>query len=230
MQPARPDYENVGQETRDVIDRSEQEPDKIFRVVRGGYSDIFLHSGMRILFYSDQIKVIDGQPISGEPLTTLWDDILSNNLHQEGGVAFPKGKKPEALIKRCFDLATSQGDLVLDSFGGSGTTAAVAQKMGLRWISVEMGEHARTHIVPRLNAVVKGTDLSGITKDVRWSGGGGFRYCTLGEPLFDADGGISPAVSFPDLAAHVFFAETGQPIPKRLSKTLRCWVHSKSRR
>jgi len=215
VQPARPDYESVGQETRDAIDMSEKNPDQIFRIVRGDYSDIFLRGGMRLLFYSDKVKTIDGVPVAGEPLTTLWDDVLSNNLHQEGGVDFPKGKKPEALIKRCLDLATHPNDLVLDSFGGSGTTAAVALKMGRRWLSVETGEHAKTHIQPRLQSVVSGLDPSGVTKETRWIGGAGFRYCALGESLFDADGGISPTVTFPDLAAHVFFAETGQPLPKK---------------
>ena len=82
--------------------------------------------------------------------------VLSNNLHNEGGVEFPKGKKPEALIKRCFDLATTKNDIVLDSFAGSGTTGAVAHKMGRRWIMVELGEHCHTHIIPRLKKVIDG--------------------------------------------------------------------------
>lgn len=215
IQPARPDYNNVGQDTRDAIDKSLERPEEIFRVIREGYSDIYLKDGQRILFYSDKIKIVDGQSISGEPLTTLWDDILSNNIHKEGGIEFPKGKKPEALIKRCFELATKSGDLVMDSFAGSGTTAAVALKMQLRWITIEMGEHAKSHTAPRLKSVVEGTDPSGISIDVCWKGGSGFRFCTLGEPLFDADGNVSPAVTYPDLAAHVFFCETGSPIPRR---------------
>ena len=215
IQPARPDYNNVGQDTRDAIDKSLERPKEIFRVIREGYSDIYLKDGQRILFYSDKIKIVDGQSISGEPLTTLWDDILSNNIHKEGGIEFPKGKKPEALIKRCFELATKSGDLVMDSFAGSGTTAAVALKMQLRWITIEMGEHAKSHTAPRLKSVVEGTDPSGISIDVGWKGGSGFRFCTLGEPLFDADGNVSPAVTYPDLAAHVFFCETGSPIPRR---------------
>lgn len=215
IQPARPDYNNVGQDTRDAIDKSLERPNEIFRVVREGYSDIYLKDGQRILFYSDKIKIVDGQSISGEPLTTLWDDILSNNIHKEGGIEFPKGKKPEALIKRCFELATKPGDLVMDSFAGSGITAAVALKMQLRWITIEMGEHAKSHTAPRLKFVVEGIDPSGISNDVGWKGGSGFRFCTLGEPLFDADGNVSPAVTYPDLAAHVFFCETGSPIPHR---------------
>jgi DNA modification methylase len=122
--------------------------------------------------------------------------------------------KPEKLIRRILEVATNSGDLVLDSFAGSGTTGAVAYKMGRKHISVEMGEHAHTHIVPRYRKVIEG-EQGGISADLGWQGGGGFRYCTLGEPLFDADGNVNAAVSFPDLAAHVFFCETGSPIPKR---------------
>jgi len=113
------------------------------------------------------------------------------------------------------DLVTDENDTVLDSFLGSGSTIAVATKMKRRWIGVEMGEHAQTHILPRLNSVVEGLDTSGVTAEVGWRGGSGFRFCTLGEPLFDADGNVSPAVTYPDLAAHVFFCETGSPIPRR---------------
>jgi hypothetical protein len=141
--------------------------------------------------------------------------LLSNNIHKEGGVDFPKGKKPERLLKICLELATNPGDYVLDSFLGSGTTAAVATKMGRKWIGVEMGEHASTHVAPRLSSVVFGSDQGGISAELGWNGGSGFRFCNLGEPLFDADGNVSPAVTYPDLAAHVFFCETGSPIPRR---------------
>ncbi len=77
-----------------------------------------------------------------------------------------------------------------------------------------MGAHAASHIVPRYQKVVEG-EQGGISAEVSWKGGSGFRFCTLGEPLFDADGNVSPAVTFPDLAAHVFFCETGSPIPRR---------------
>ena len=139
------------------------------------------------MFYADKLKFIDGKKVAGEPLTSIWDDVLSNNLHNEGGVDFPKGKKPEALIKRCFDLVTNPGDLVLDSFAGSGTTGAVAHKMGLRWIMVELGEHCHSHIIPRLKKVINGEDPSGITKAVNWKGGGGFRYYRLAPSLLEKD-------------------------------------------
>ena len=116
--------------------------------------------------------------------------------------------KPEALIERVIHIATNAGELVLDSFLGSGTTAAVAHKMGRRWIGVEMGEHAVTHCAPRLQKVVGG-DQGGISESVGWKGGGGFRFYRLGPPAFDANGGICPDIGFSTLAAHVWFSETG---------------------
>lgn len=187
MQLAKPDYNAVSAAARVLIDESTAAPERILRLERSGYSDIYLIGGKRILFYQDKLKNIDGQLVAGEPLTTIWDDLLSNNLHQEGGVDFPKGKKPEALIKRCLELSTKPGDLVLDSFGGSGTTAAVAQKMGRRWLMVELGAHCDTHIIPRLKKVIDGTDSSGITEAVGWKGGGGYRYYRLAPSLVEFD-------------------------------------------
>ena len=108
-------------------------------------------------------------------------------------------------------LATNPGDLVLDSFLGSGTTAAVAHKMGRRYIGIELGEHAVTHCVPRLRKVIEG-EQGGISGAVGWQGGGGFRFYRLGEPVFDEQGRINPAIRFPHLAAHVWFAETRTPL------------------
>ncbi|MEQ6340666.1 MAG: site-specific DNA-methyltransferase [Gammaproteobacteria bacterium] len=118
--------------------------------------------------------------------------------------------KPELLLQRILHIASTPGDLVLDSFLGSGTTAAVAHKMGRRWIGIEMGEHAVTHCLPRLQKVIDG-EQGGISKTIGWQGGGGFRFHTLGEPVFDADGGIHPAVRFKALAAFLWHFETGEP-------------------
>jgi adenine-specific DNA-methyltransferase len=95
--------------------------------------------------------------------------------------------KPERLLKQIITIATKEGDLILDSFAGSGTTGAVAQKMKRRWIMVELGEHAYTHIVPRLSKVIDGTDLGGVTEAVDWKGGGGFRYYDLAPSLLEKD-------------------------------------------
>jgi adenine-specific DNA-methyltransferase len=95
--------------------------------------------------------------------------------------------KPERLIQRILDIATNPGDLVLDSFAGSGTTGAVAHKMGRRWIMVELGEHCQTHIIPRMKKVIDGEDQGGISKAVNWKGGGGFRYYHLAPSLLEKD-------------------------------------------
>jgi adenine-specific DNA-methyltransferase len=95
--------------------------------------------------------------------------------------------KPEGLLNRIIQIASSPGDYVLDSFAGSGTTGAVAHKMGRRWIMVELGEHCHTHIIPRMKKVIDGTDQGGITKTVNWKGGGGFRYYRLAPSLLEKD-------------------------------------------
>lgn len=95
--------------------------------------------------------------------------------------------KPERLLQRILNIATNPGDIVLDSFAGSGTTGAVAHKMGRRWIMAEVGDHADTHIVPRLTKVIDGEDQGGVTKAVGWEGGGGFRYYTLAPSLLERD-------------------------------------------
>lgn len=115
--------------------------------------------------------------------------------------------KPERLIQRILNIATNPGDMVLDSFIGSGTTAAVVHKMGRRYIGIEMGEHAVTHVAPRMKQVVDG-ELGGISKSVEWKGGGGFRFYRLGEAVFDDTGKLNPNVKFPALAAHIWFTET----------------------
>jgi len=122
-----------------------------------------------------------------EKLGTYWDGFPLNNLTKEGGVKFPQGKKPEALIKQVISLCTKPGDIVLDSFGGSGTTGAVAHKMRRKWIMVELGDHCHSHIIPRMHKVINGTDSGGITKIVDWQGGGGFRYYTLAPSLLEKD-------------------------------------------
>lgn len=187
IQLVNPDYNSVGAETRAMIDESRNKPNEILRQVRDGYSDIYLLNGKRIIFYRDKLKKVDGEYVPGEPLTTLWDDLLSNNLHNEGGVNFPKGKNPEALIKRCIELSSDLGDIVLDSFLGSGTTAAVAHKMKRRWIGIEMGKQAYTHCKPRIDDAIANNDASGITKSVDWQGGGGYRFYEVAPTLINKD-------------------------------------------
>ena len=187
IQLARPNYHAVSKAAQAAIDRSRADPQRVHHLPRKGFEDFYLIDGRRILFYEHKLKEVDGQLVAGEPLTTLWDDLLSNNLHKEGGVPFPKGKKPEALLKRVIELSTEPGDWVLDSFAGSGTTGAVAHKTGRRWAMIERGDHCRSHVLPRLRAVVAGTDPSGSTQAARWRGGGGFRFYRLAASRLEED-------------------------------------------
>jgi adenine-specific DNA-methyltransferase len=126
---------------------------------------------------------------------TLWHklDAGSNRTSKnEMRALFPGDEsfttpKPEKLLERLLLIATQVGDLVIDSFAGSGTTGAVAQKMGRRWIMIELGEHAHTHIIPRLKKVIDGADSGGVTEATNWKGGGGFRYFRLAPSLLDKD-------------------------------------------
>ncbi|MGP5179057.1 site-specific DNA-methyltransferase [Psychrobacter aquimaris] len=115
--------------------------------------------------------------------------------------------KPERLIQRILQLSTGENDIVLDSFLGSGTTAAVAHKMGRRYIGIEMGDHAKTHVIPRLEKVIDG-EQGGISTNAEWQGGGGFSFYTLGSAVFDEQGFLHSEVKFSDLASYVWWLET----------------------
>ncbi len=161
--------------------------DAVIHLPRDKHEDLYLYRGRQIYFLKGNVKEFNGIPAVAQPLKNIWTDIPTNNLQKEGGVDFPSGKKPEDLILRVLSMTTKPGDLVLDSFLGSGTTAAVAHKMGRRWIGIELGEHCHTHCIPRLKKVIDGDDPGGITKAVDWKGGGGFRYYRLAPSLLEKD-------------------------------------------
>ncbi len=152
----------------------------------------------------------NGKLVKLEKVGTYWEGFPLNNLTKEGGVQLPNGKKPELLIEKVLALATDEGDLVLDSFAGSGTTSAVAHKLKRKWITIEAGDHAVTHVAKRLERVVSNNDTGGVTNKTGWIGGGGFQFCRLSaEPLFTPQGQIREDVRFAQLAEFVWFAETG---------------------
>lgn len=145
-------------------------------------------NGNRCTFLSKQIhKLDDGKESLSTLLCDIWTDIDFQNTQNEGNNSFPGGKKPEKLIMRILNMFTQEGDFVLDSFLGSGTTCAVAHKMNRKWIGVEIGDQAYTHCIPRLNSIINGTDKSGITEVANWNKGGGYKFYDLAPSLLKKD-------------------------------------------
>lgn len=149
------------------------------------YEQFYKGENFRLFAWlKDVTEEIDGELYKKTLQGTYWNFVGgTKNLTKEGGVEFPNGKKPEALISRIFEMASNEGDYVLDSFLGSGTSAAVAQKMKRKWIGIEMGEHAYTHCKKRLDAVIDGADSGGITSKLNWTGGGGYHFYELAPSL-----------------------------------------------
>lgn len=145
------------------------------------YEQFYKGENFRLFAWlKDVTEEIDGELYKKTLQGTYWNFVGgTKNLTKEGGVEFPNGKKPEALILRIFEMASNEGDYVLDSFLGSGTSAAVAQKMKRKWIGIEMGEHAYTHCKKRLDAVIDGADSGGITGKLNWTGGGAITSMNL---------------------------------------------------
>lgn len=130
-----------------------------------------------------RIKVLFAQDYLTYHPGDFWDDIKTTGLGNEGMVDFTNGKKPEELVGRIITMCSDEGDLVLDSFLGSGTTAAVAHKLRRRWIGIELGNHCYTHCIPRIKRVISGEDQGGVSKRYAWQGGGGFRFYRLAPSL-----------------------------------------------
>ena len=192
IQIAYPDEAKVSKDVKDKIIQSKATKDKIFHIVRENEPDIYLLNGQRLLFYSDRLMEIDGEIVTGEPLSDIWLDVLPNDLHNEGGVKLKKGKKPEKLIKRIIELEQEQNMIFMDFHIGSGTSVAVAHKMGLQYIGIEQLDYAKNDSKVRLQNTIgkkikqKGEmfenveyDRSGISRIFNWQGGGDFIYCEL---------------------------------------------------
>ena len=138
----------------------------------------YIRNGKLILFAKDRLVELDGKLTFAQPVSDIWDDVLPNDLHNEGGVEFKKGKKPEKLLGRIIELCTNPNDLVIDFFAGSGTTGAVAMKLGRRFILCEQMDYAEDIICNRINNTIRG-DIRGVSSDSNWHGGGSFIYCEL---------------------------------------------------
>lgn len=168
---------------KDVViarDKSKLNKDKIYKVERENHYDVYIYNGREMAFYSKKIREIDGVLTPSIQLSNIWIDTPYEGISKEGNVTLKGGKKPEKLIKRIIDMATNKGDIVLDYHLGSGTTCAVAHKMGRRYIGIEQLDYGDNDSVIRMKNVING-DRTGISRLVNWTGGGSFIYCELKE-------------------------------------------------
>ena len=148
------------------------------------------------VWLKDTSEVIDGELYKKDLQGTYWDmNAYMKNVTREGGVTFPKSKKPEYLVGQIIEITTNVGELVLDSFLGSGTTAAAAHKLQRKWIGIELGNHAYTHCLPRMKNVIEGQDTTGITNSANWTGGGGYKFYELAPTLIEKDKYGNPVFS-----------------------------------
>lgn len=175
------DEKSVSDAVINLKKESVKNPAKVFKLNRKDKLDYYIHKGQGILFFEDRLIEIGGKKVFGELIHDIWDDVLPNDLHNEGGVSLRKGKKPEKLIHRILQVATNEGDLVLDYHLGSGTTAAVCHKIKRQYIGIEQLDYGKDDSVKRLVNVIKGDDKSGISKAVKWKDGGSFVYAELME-------------------------------------------------
>jgi len=180
-------------------------------------------AGKFTVSYKQYLRDESGEERRRKPVSIINGHYTQHGTYEsmelfglEKKFSFPK---PEGLINIIFESCTKPNDLVLDSFLGSGTTAAVAHKMNRRYIGIEMGEHAQTHCQPRLQKVVDG-EQGGISKTVNWQGGGGFRFFKLGQLVFDAYGKLNTDIKFAALAAHIWYAETQTPLANKADSPL----------
>jgi adenine-specific DNA-methyltransferase len=175
---------------QELMKASEAEPDKIFVQERESKSPFIMLNGRLLASYKNKLKEIDGKVVPAQLLTDFWNDLSWDSLSFEGGVKLKNGKKPEKLIKRIIDISTEPNEIVMDFCLGSGTTAAVAHKMGRQYVGIEQLDYGDNDSVTRLKNVIgkkkKGLveeyenfDQSGISNSVNWQGGGDFIYCEL---------------------------------------------------
>ena len=187
VQFATLDDNNISQAARDLKRESIANPHRGYLLEREGKKAYYVYGGKLMLFAKDRLIEVDGKLSFSEPISDIWDDVLPNDLHNEGGVIFKKGKKPEKLLHRILELCTNERDIVLDYHLGSGTTAAVAMKMNRRFIGAEQIDYGENDSVKRLrnvigyvnNDAIIGFDTRGISTTVNWQGGGSFVYCEL---------------------------------------------------
>ena len=168
----------VGADFLRAVEKSEEQAERVWLYRRQAYPDVYLVNGKKLIFYSDKLREIGGRQVTTERASDIWLDVLPNDLHNEGGVDLPKGKKPEALVARLYEMGSDLGDLTLDFFAGSGTALAAAQKLGRRWIGVEVADYFDEKPLRRMKNVLFG-ERRGVSQKCSWKGGGAFKYVRL---------------------------------------------------
>lgn len=169
---------NAGNDVIRIKKISAEHPSEIYKINRDDHYDVYITKGQEIAFYQKKIRNIDGKNVPTMLLSNIWTDISYEGIAQEGGVQLKGGKKPEKLIRRIIDMATNKGDIVLDYFSGTGTTAAVAMKMQRRFVVMEQLDSQIEKTLKRLKSVVKGDD-NPLSRILNWRGGGSFVYLEL---------------------------------------------------
>lgn len=169
---------NPSTRLKDAIILSKKESTKIITIPNDNGGMHHLINGRLLAFYSNKLQLVNGELVPTQRLTDFWDDLSWDSISNEGGVTLKNGKKPESLLARLIEIVTDENDIVLDYHLGSGTTAAVAHKMGRQYIGIEQLNYGENDSVVRLQNVIEGEE-SGISKTVNWKGGGSFVYLEL---------------------------------------------------
>jgi len=208
---------NAGQTIVEARELSKSRRDEIFVISREKYYSIYVMNGQEIAFYSKKVREIDGERVPSIQLSNIWMDTPYEGIAKEGDVTLKGGKKPEKLIRRIIEMSTNPGDLVLDFHLGSGTTCAVAHKLGRRYIGVEQLDYGDNDSVVRLSNVIAG-DASGISKAVNWQGGGSFIYCELAkqnqtfvERIYDAEDDVRLSKVWADIQSTGYISHYVDP-------------------
>ena len=179
--------DRAGSKIQKLAKQSLKRPKAVFHLAREDARDVYLRGGRQMTFYSNKVRSVNGLETPTKMLTNLWTDIPFHGVGYEGEASFSGGKKPERLVQRVLAMCSKPGDLVLDPYGGSGTTAAVSEKMDRQWVIIEHDKHLIDRvIVPRLTRVINGLDTTGLDRLIETKRGGSFeRLCYKAGELHD---------------------------------------------
>ena len=182
---------------------------------RENFDDRIIYRGSELSFYSKKIRQIDGEMVPSIQLTNIWTDISWEGIAKEGNVRLKKGKKPIKLIKRIIEMASNDGDIILDSFAGTGTTGDAVLKL-----NHEKNQRRQFILVELESKIARNTTSRRITDAINSINNTkkyGFAYCTLGNELFTCDGTINPRCTFEQLGSYIFFTETRRPLDHKIA-------------